>query len=268
MKKFLQGLWKFVNSKIFGYIMILVFAILFLGKCSSNTKLKDEADRKDQNISAMNDSIKIIVKEKGVVEFQRDGYIATAKELEEYNKELAKAVKAQKGKVITLNRMVARLKLDSTELAALVDSLKTVLEEPIQLNDSTWRIPWTAAYKKVGSVSGSSLVGVRGPEPWLKDIALTNKGITLTDWDIPINLTWGQKWVREDGEKKLKVFAETDYPGFDAKLLEGTYVDYPKKQHWLTGFGVGPTMNIGYDFLNNKPAFVVGIGIHYNIYQF
>jgi hypothetical protein len=78
-----------------------------------------------------------------------------------------------------------------------------------------------------------------------------------------MTLTWGQKY--EKG--RVHVFAWTSHPAFQATLLEGTYVDYPKKKHWFTGFGIGPNLSLGYDFINNRPAFIFGIGIQYNIYQ-
>lgn len=267
MKNILKGLWNFINSKVFGYILILIIAIFFFGTCQRNSDLKDKIKRKDQNISALNDSIKQEIQKNGNLQVSIDGYIATNKELREYNKDLADRVKAQKGQVITLNRIVFRLKNDSTELAKRVDELEKKLNEPIQLNDSTWNLGWTAAYKGIGTISGNSIVGVRADRSWLKDIKLSNEDIIISSIDIPVEMEWGQKWVKENGQKRLKVFAQTDYPGFHTKLLEGTYVDYPKEEHWFTGFGIGPNFGMGYDFLNNRPAFTIGVGLHYNVYR-
>ncbi len=82
-----------------------------------------------------------------------------------------------------------------------------------------------------------------------------------------IGLIWGQKWEGRGKDKRLKVYAQTAHPAFQTKLLEGTYVDYPKKRRWFTGLGIGPQFGVGYDFLNNQPAITIGLGIQYNIYQ-
>ena len=41
----------------------------------------------------------------------------------------------------------------------------------------------------------------------------------------------------------------------------------PAKQHWFTGFGVGPNISMGWDFMESKPSLIVGVGVQYNIYQ-
>jgi len=263
----LKKIWKFVNSKVFGYIVIFIVAIMLIGMCNRNSDLKEQMGVQDQNISAKSDTIKTVLKKNGDLYVQIDGYIADATHLGEYSEKLAKQLKAQTGKVITLNNVVFRLRNDSTSLANRIIELEKKLNEPIQLNDSTWDIGWSAGYKGIGTVAGHSIVGVRADKKWLSDISLTNEDIIISLIDIPVSMTWGQKWEGKGKDKKLKIYAETNYPGFDAKLLEGTYADLPKENHWFTGFGIGPTFNVGYDFLHNQPAIILGVGIHYNIYQ-
>ena len=259
----LNKIWKFVNSRIFGYIVIAVVLIILISMCNRNKTLREESNIKDQNISALHDSVNEVILKNGKLEASVASYIGTAKTLRQYNRELAKEVENQKGKVLTLNRIVFRLHNDSAALASMVEELEKKLNAPIQLNDSTWDMGWTVSYKTIGTISGHSIVGIRADKSWLKDIKLFNRDIVISDINIPVSITWGQKWV--DG--KLKVYAQTSYPGFDTKLLEGTYVDLPKEKHWFNGFGVGPNFSVGYDFLNNKPSVIIGIGIHYNIYR-
>lgn len=264
--KFLKGLWKFVNSKIFGYILLAVFVALFIGTCGRNANLKDESDRKDQNISVLNDSIEMVRQKNGELQASRNAYMADAKELREYNKELADEVKRQKGKVVTLNRIVFRLIQDTTELRKYIRELEK--EEPKQINDSTWAVPWTLYYvydsTNYDLFKGETRVGLIGPSSYFPEIKITHNGTEMLDRDSQIGMTWGQKY--ENG--RLRVYAQTAHPAFRAKLLEGTYVDYPKERKWFTGFGIGPTLNVGYDFLHNQPAVIIGVGVHYNIYEF
>jgi len=276
MKKFLEGLWKFVNSKIFGYIMILVFAILFLGTCSSNTKLKDESDRKDQNISAMSDTITEVRLKNNELQVKTGAFMATEKELKDLNSDLAKRVSEQKGKVVTLNRIVFNLTQERDELQRWKDDHPPVVAPPSQVNDSTWNVPWSAKYvydstgvdtSNYDIYAGITQIGLRGPYD-LGKVSVKLNSSDLTYRDSKMSMVWGQKWEGVGKNKKLVVYAQTSHPAFEAKLLKGTYVDYPKRDHWFTGFGIGPQIDIGYDFMNNRPAFVVGVGIHYNIYNF
>ncbi len=265
--KFLQVAWKFINSKIFGYIIIGVIALFFVDTCGRVSNLKEESKIKNQNISALTAKVQTVTLKNGEIQSSRDAYMATAKELREYNSVLSNEVKAQKGKVVTLNRIVFQLRQDTTDLRAYINELLSRFETPAKINDSTWNVDWTLAYTYDSTnydiFTGRTQVGLRGPENYFKDITLTHNKTLMLNRNSQISLTWGQKY---EG-KRLKVFAQTAHPSFKTQLLEGTYVDYSQKSHWLTGFGVGPQLGIGYDFLNNQPAIVVGVGIHYSIYS-
>lgn len=265
--KFLEGIWKFVNSKIFGYILIVVIAVFLVGTCGRNSNLKEEAKVKDQNISALADSIKTVHTKNGDLESSIDGFMASAKELKEFNLDLANQLKNEKGKVVTYSNIIFELRQDYKDLQDAFDSLQAEFDKPVQVNDSTWNVSWTLPFvydsTNYDIFAGTTVVGVRAPLSYLPEIDLIHNRTFMTNRNSSMSMTWGQKY--EDG--KLKVFARTAHPAFSAKLLEGTYVDYPKKKHWFTGFGIGPQVGIGYDFLNNQPAFTVGIGVQYNIYQ-
>jgi len=265
--KVLTKIWKFINSKIFGYALIAAFILLFLGTCGRNSVLKEKANRTEQNLIASNDTIKSERLKNGDLRVSINGYVANEKELKVFNEDLANQVKAQTGKVVTLNNIVFHLRQDTADLRAYINYLLTKYETPHQINDSTWNVDWTLAYTYDSAnydiFIGRTQVGLRGPKSFLKDITLTHNKTSLFNRDSKMSLTWGQKYE----DDKLKVFAQTSHPAFQAQLLEGTYVDYPKKRHWFTGFGIGPAANIGYDFLHNQPAIIVGVGIQYNIYQ-
>lgn len=270
MKKILEKIWKFVNSRIFGYIVLIIFVVFFIGTCNRANTLKEELQRTQQNISALNDSITTVVKKNGNLEASIDGYIATAEELSKYNKELAEAVKAQKGKVITLNQIVFNLKQDTAELREYIRNLPDP-HPPVQEDDSTWYVTWSTSYvydsTNYDRYDGKTKIRLSGPV-MLGNVIVTHLGTNLIYRDSQIGLTWGQKWEGTGKNRRLRIYAETSHPAFKAKLLQGTYVDYPTKKHWFTGFGIGPQLDIGYDLLNNQPAVIVGVGIHYNIYQF
>lgn len=269
--KVLKAIWKFVNSKVFQYIIIGVLILLFAGTCGRNSNLREEVERQEQNISALNDSITTIKLKNGELQSSRDAYMASAKELEKFNKELSEEVKSQKGKVLTLNRIVFQLKQDTSDLQRYIDELLAKYEAPKKVNDSTWNVDWTLPFiydsTNYDIFSGRTQVGVKGPQSYFPEISLTHNQTWLLNRESQIGLTWGQKWEGAGKDKKLKVYAQTAHPAFKTKLLEGVYVDYPQKRHWFTGFGVGPQVGVGYNPFTNGLLLYGGVGIHYNFYQ-
>jgi len=262
--KIIKGIWTVLNSKIFIYAMFIGFALFYINNCNNNHQ-QDIIDQ--QNISALNDSLHTITMKNGDLQVSIDGYIGDSKELKKYNKQLANQLSKEKGKVVTLNNIVFNLKQDSIDLQKSLDSLKVKYGKPIQINDSTWDINWALPFiydsLNYDIYSGLTQIGLRGDKSLFKKISLSHNKTIMLSRDSKMSMTWGQKYI--DG--KLKVFAETSHPAFKAQLLEGTYVDFSRKKHWFQGIGIGPSMDIGWDFINNKPAIVFGIGIQFNVYQ-
>ena len=267
--KALKAIWKFVNSNVFKYIVIGVLIVLFAGTCGRNSRLKEDAAIKDQNIAALSDTITTVKLQNGELQASKNAFMADANELRLLNAELSDEVKLQKGKVVTLNRIVFQLKQDTAELRKYIRELPDP-EPPQQETDSTWRISWNLNYvydsTNYDFFTGNTMVGLRGPVD-LGKVSLIHNGTFLTSRESQIGLTWGQKWEGTGKDRRLKVYAQTAHPAFQTKLLEGTYVDYPRKRHWFTGFGIGPQLGVGLDPVRWQPAIYLGVGIHYNIYQ-
>lgn len=268
MKEILKKIWGFMNSKIFGYILIVIAIIFIFNLWGSKQNLKDEINRTNRNIEVLNATVKNERLKNGEMQSSIAAYEGHAKELEQYNKELADEVKSEKGKVVTYSNLVFRLRQDSTDLANKLDSLRAVYEKPVKVNDSTWNVDWILpfVYDSVNYdiFTGRTQVSLGGgvPEAYLDRLVMHHNKTWLLNRDSQMKLTWGQKY---EGDK-LKVFARTNHPAYQAQLMEGVYVDYPSKKHWFTGFSVGPQFGIGYDFINSNTTLTVGVGIQYNIY--
>ena len=56
---FLKGIWTFLNSKVFLYVVIIGIAIWLMSMCGSNHDLKIDKKLADQNIAALTDQVKI-----------------------------------------------------------------------------------------------------------------------------------------------------------------------------------------------------------------
>ena len=260
-----------LNPKYIPYI-IAVLAIIVAGfyyQKVQTLKIKDQID--EQNLAAETDSLRIELNKKtGEMEASKAAWIISEKDLRDSNNFLSDEVDKTKGKVVTLNRLVFKLKQDTIMLRNALK--KSHQEAPEQLNDSTYNIPWNLfyAYDSVNNdyFEGVTQIRIGVGSPYKVKHLFTE----LRRRESTISLTFGQ---RVEGEK-LRVFARSDYPGFTPTQLEGVLIEpntnpfikgLIRKKHWLTGFGVGPNITMGYDFVNATPAVIFGIGLQYNIYQ-
>jgi hypothetical protein len=243
------------------------------GQCKRILDQNTQIQINEQNESALNDQLKTEKTKNGQLLVSIDGYIATEKELKSLSNKLWQEVNDQKGKVISLTNVVIRLQQDSIQLQKTIDHLRTVIGELRKINDSTYEAPWTLAYTydslNYDVFAGRTQIGITSKDPLL----LRHKNTYMFNRTTQISLTWGQKV--EKG--KLRIFVESSYPGFTVKSLEGVLIDpntnplmrdLMKKRHWFTGFGIGPNISTGWNVLEAKPALIIGVGLHYNIYNF
>ena len=271
MKNILKIIWGFINSKFFGYAVIALLILFLAGQCKHSSDLKRDNKIKDQNIAAADSTINEYKTKEGKYTAEKAVWILTEKDLKKQNKDLYDKVESQSGKIISLNNAVLHLRQDTSMLHDSIRYLKAIIGKAGDLGDGNWNIPWELYYtwdkNNFDIFKGHSVVYV---DSITKKVTHKN---TLMDFrESNIDLVFGEKVV--DG--KFNVYATTTYPGLSIKSLEGYFIDpnsnknikgLIEKNHWFTGFGVGPTFNIGYDFLHNQPAIIVGAGIRYNFYQ-
>jgi len=273
MKKVLKIIWKFVNSKVFGYVIAILFFLFLLGQCNRIGDLIRDNKIKEQNIAAANDSIRTYKNKNGQLTSEKAIWILTERQLKEENRGLYDKVKAQNGKIISLNNVVFALRQDTAILHDTINYLKSKIGNAIPIDATTWRLPWELNY--TWDRSGNN---------WDQFVGHTIVSLDTTTMQVihrntlldrrlgNIEFTFGEKVV--DG--KYNVYVTTTYPGLSAKSLEGFFTDpnsnkYLRdlmgKRHWFTGFGVGPNVSFGYNPFIQKPAFTFGVGLHYNIYS-
>lgn len=278
MKEVLNKIWKFINSKFFGYAVSIVFILVIAIMCSSNQKLKNEIKKEIQNSGAITDTLKKEKLKNEQYQVTIDGFMASEKELKNINKSLSDEVKLQNGKVISLTKIIISLKQDTSQLNANIDYLNTIISKPIQLNDSVYLVPWTLAYNydslNYDKFSGQTIISLNAKKSKLKDIVINYNGkfkdievnhdtTSLIKRDSQIELVWGQKWEN----KKLRIFVNSSYPGFDVQSMQGVLLDMPKRRHWFTGFSVSVGITPTYDFFEKRPTILIGPSIGYTIYQ-
>ena len=265
-----KAIWAFLNSRIFVIILIVILILIGVGQCKRIVDLNRDIDHHEQNQSAFTDSLKFERQKNGELLVSIDAYISTEKELRITNKALWDEVQRQKGKVLMLTKTIVVMRQDSAALSQSVDSLLVVIGK-LQQNGDLYTAPWSISHNfssgNYYQIAGATVVEVLNTDPF----EMRHDTTYLTNFVNSIDLTYGYKVE----DKKLRVFIQSNYPGFTVKSMEGTLIDpndwptvfQPEKRHWFSGFGIGPNISMGWDFLSSQPSLIVGVGIHYNIYQ-
>jgi hypothetical protein len=273
----LKGTWAFLNSRLFVIILIIILIIIGAGECKRIVDTNREIDIHKQNIAALTDSLKYERNKNGDLVISIDGLISSVKDLRELNKNLAKEISEQKGKVISLNTVVLRLRQDSLMLAKSLDKANKIIGKFNEIDKDTYEAGWTLPYRydknpkdslNYDIFKGVTIVSIISKDP----LVLRHKDSYLLNRNSSIYLVWGQKF---EGNK-LRVFVESPYPGLSVANMQGVLIDpstWPNvipmaKHHWFTGFGIGPNISTGWNIIEAKPAIIFGIGLHYNIYNF
>ena len=263
------------NLKYIPYI-VAVIAIVIAGFFYQRTQsLKLQEKLREQNYAAQTDSIRLDHNKKtGELEASKAAFVTKAGDLENFNKELADDLENTQGEVVTLSRVVVQLKQDTSVLRA---ALISTPQEPVtELSDSTYNINWVLMYQydslNYDKYRGVSNIKIDIDSTRIEHpINVKHNFTEILERESQIEFTFGQKV--EDNQ--LRVFIRSKYPGFKPIQLEGVLIDpnsnpyikgLMKKKHWFTGFGVGPSISLGYDFMNARPAVILGVGIHYSIY--
>jgi hypothetical protein len=271
------AIWTFLNSRLFVIGLIVLLILFAAGQCKRILDDKRKIDIHQQNISALTDSLKYERNRNGDLVISIDGFISTVKDLKELSKNLAKELSEEKGKVISIDAVVIRLRQDSLQLAKSLDKANKIIGKFKQIDKDTYEADWVIPYRydknpkdslNFDVFKGKTLVSVISKDP----LEIRHKDTYLVNRYSSIYLVWGQKF---EGNK-LRVFVESPYPGLSIANMQGVLIDpstWPnvlptKKRHWFTGFGIGPSINTGWNILEAKPAINLGISIHYNIYNF
>ena len=271
MKKFLEIIWKFINSKFLGYVVAAILIMLLAGQCRRTTNLKIENAKLEQNVSAADSTITEYKNKEGVYQADKATWILSERELKKQNRELYDQVKNQKGRVISLNNTIIRLRQDTTILHDSIRYLTKIIDSAIQIDPEMWILPWELRYdwdeNNHDYFKGKTLVKLD-----TVTLEVTHLDTQLDDRDSKIDVTFGEKVV----DNTYNVFIESKYPGFSIEQMSGVFIDpntnkdikkLIKKRHWFTGFSVSVGITPGYDFINNQPTIVIGPTIGYSIYQ-
>ncbi len=198
-----------------------------------------------QNEIALRDTTRTLKTKTGELEFTRSVLVGDVDRLEELNSGLADEIKKERGRVVTLSRLLASVKSDTI----------TITPE-ITLTDSTITTEWAHFDSSAGgtrTLEGNTVITAQ-----FDSLVVQNATTTITRDEIFFTIVTGLR-ERDD---VFEIFARTEYEGASFGL-EGAIVDikpfFPKKKKWA----IGPTVGLG--FVGDRFGGIIGIGATYGV---
>jgi len=258
----------------YGIFILLTILIVFVYKQSSTIQeLRRQNANLNQNIIALNDTIRYEQLKSGSLQASIASYISTEKQLKELNSNLYKLIKEQNGKIVSLNNSIINLIQDKELLKKYVNEKETLIDEILQINENTFIAPWTLSFSygdsNFDTFTGNTSIRVDKVYP----LEITHLNTELIRRNTQINLTWGQQVENNT----LRVFVRSNYPGFSVSQLEGVFIDpntnpffkgLMKKKVWFSGISLGIGTSVGYNLTTGKYGMVIGPTLTWNIYNF
>lgn len=243
-----------VKNNIILLGVILTLLLFNINQCRNNKIANKKLEVSEQNIKALNDTIRITKAKDGTLEANKLAFLADkVSSLENLSTELAKEVKKTKGNVNYIVNAGTKIVHDTTYLtsAATVDSNSVVVDFKFDSTFSKGNSRSLAGYTKYGIKDKSSFA-------------------MLTKDSLNMSFVTGIKNL-DKGEPEI--FIRSNYPGFAATSIEGAVLDkklFKGKTPSKFGFG----LQLGYSPLNynfstrklgitNQITF--GIGLNYKI---
>lgn len=259
---------KNINTVIFFGSIILV--LLLLNECNKNKNLKTEIAISNQNIIALSDTVKSVKNKNGELQQEKYSLISHNGDLKKLNDSLYIEQKKQKDRVIFLNSLVATLKSKNDSLLQENNTLKDKLGQIIIGNDTINYLSWdfSSIYDSKNSRT------IKGKTKFMigDNKSVISKGSMLEEFNFKFNLVTG---LSETDDKKLKIWAKSDYPGLEIVEMDGALID-PKNSDVLKNlmkpkkWSVG--VQVGYGVMLNsnqvKSGIYVGAGLQYNLFHF
>lgn len=184
--------------------VMLVLAVAAVTQTCKSIRLKEELARKEQNIKALNDTVRVTKTKNGELEFNRLTLIAENGELEKLNLALAEEVKKTKGKVV------------------YIQGTKVIIHDTI-------KVPITVTPVDSGHVITGRLDTLYSPGNYRTLDYKVNllKGDTSASFneEIGLSVITGLK-KNEKGD--YEILFRSDFPGIRSVALDGAYI--PRNQ--------------------------------------
>lgn len=255
-------------TKYFKYIVLLLILFLIFSlvrTCNGNSDLKTKLNISEQNIKALNDSVRVSKNKVGDLEFSKNILVSEKSDLKNLNGDLKKELDKEKGKVFELTTMIISIKKKPNDTIRVPTN---ILIYPDGSNGLSWT--YDKEYDKLNS---RHIAGVSKFKIDTTTFKITPLETLLTKDEINFNIVQGLR--EKDGN--IEMFVRSDYPDFSVKDLNTVIID-PKTNPILKKFttqkrfGFGPYIGYGV-YINNFNGTIglganIGLGIHYDLFKF
>lgn len=214
-KTFLQKNWKNILLGVFGFIIIVLLM--------STTCTSQKLDKAETNIKALTDTLHTYELKNGELLYEKQGYIAEKKELEEYigikEKEVKEIEKKLKSALATIAKLQAQVRIDTIHA---IDSIEVIPDSTIHCHFN-YNDKWLA------------LNGVTNVEfdPFKSHTIINNINMEVP---LKVGTTEDNKW-----------FATSENPYVLFTSVDGANLEKAKPKRWSLGIqgGVGAIFGYG-----------------------
>jgi hypothetical protein len=239
---------------IFVTLGFLVLLALFSESCNDAEYNKQ---LNEQNIQALTDSIQTLTLDNGQLQSQKAIFFTDKKNLEKLNKDLKEEldrVKGGKPEVII-----------KTDVKYVGFDLK-LNNELLRLEDGSLglKFDYDTKSRSLQGISKFKVIQQQADENTPGKVNII-PGITeITKDEISFALTVG---IKKESDGTRNIFVIPSDTTLRITELVGANLGkepIPKKRH----FGFGPSLQVGYDIVNQRPALGVGLSLQYNLIKF
>lgn len=245
-------------------ITIVVICLLLFRQCNVSADAKREKKIAEQNLYALNDTIRIVKNKANELQYQKGVLIADKKNLASLNKDLAIELDKQKGKVFYLQQTIATLTNKPPTYIPTTEYLY-----PDGKRSFKWDYDTTFSPGNNRALGGESFFRIDTLKGGFKTVPLYTN---ITTDKLSIKFTTGLKKLND----KYEIFVKSDYPGFAISQLDGAFIPSndpifgspPKPKRFGIGVNIGP--GIYYNPITQTPGFGFGVqvGLQYNFIKF
>ena len=210
---------------------------------------------KDNNIKALNDTVRVEENRIGQIQYSKQALIADNNNLSSLNKQLGNEVKNQKGQILFLTSSQGGIKLDTP---------KIIIHDMQKLSDSEYVVNLSLknTYDSVNFRSIEVKTNLKVDSNRMLSVLKSQ----MTKDDFSFNVITG---IKEE-KNNLRIFIRSDYPGLTFSKIDGAIIDprksdviksfFPPKR-WGVGFQTGVGIGVGRTI---QPCVYMGVGVSYN----
>jgi len=256
---FLNFIWKFLNSRIFPYILIGILSLFYLRGCNNIAKERIESDRRLGNYLALKDSVRIITSEKNTLLVEKSAFEKTQAELKRENRDLYNELQFE------------RSKPPKVIIRTVIKYRDTIIVAPsnvFNINDSTGKL----IFDYNPELPGANAFRLIGGVPYSLDCSDTLNPVVFGEYKLDITQKIDIKTglFRDPKSKRTFIRLYTEYPNLSFEDIQAIDITDSDSKEALKAnrkeFGLG--LNVGYGMAFSKDGYstgpYIGLGLNYS----